>query len=80
MPDQPKKKPANAVTRNTERKSGKASKSGPDVARKWGKSYRGSHTTKAHLTELQKALLGGGAMARITRPAPEKPAPEANSA
>lgn len=73
MPDQPKKKPANAVTRNADRKNGKAAKSGRDAARKWGKSYRGSHTTKARLSELEKALLGGGAMVRITRPAPEKP-------
>ena len=33
----------------------------------------GVGSRKVRLTELQKALMGGGAMARITIPAPNKP-------
>lgn len=71
MADQPKKKPASAKTRNDSRKNGKAFKTAPDAYRRPGKSYRGSHTKGNRLTELDKALLGGGAMRRIMRRIPE---------
>lgn len=61
MADQPKKKSAALKGRNDERKNGKAFKR-PGSTR--------NRTTR--LTELQKALMGGGAMRRIARPAPDK--------
>lgn len=59
MADQPKKKSRSGVIRNDSRRNGKASKR-PGSTR----------NRRTHLTELEKALLGGGAMRRITRPVP----------
>ena len=59
MADQPSKKNRANVTRNDSRRNGKANKR-PGATR----------NRRVHLTELQKALMGGGAMRRITRPAP----------
>lgn len=59
MADHPKKK--TNVSRNDERKNGKRFK-----------SHRRSHRSGrgVRLTELQKALLGGGVMRRIKVPVP----------
>ena len=65
MADQPKKKRVTDIRRNDERKNGKAFKR---TDRSRNKSTR--------LTELQKALFGGGAMKRVERPAPVKKDPE----
>lgn len=59
MADRPQKK--TNVTRNTDRKNGKASKG---ARRKWDGSGGSPHTRRAHLSYLQKTLLGGGAMIR----------------
>lgn len=72
MADQPKKKNTTAVTRNPNRRNGKAAKSDPgNVYYKSDRNeYRGSHVRGVRLSELEKALLGGGAMRRITRRLP----------
>lgn len=72
MADQPKKKPASQIVRNSDRRNGKASKQDRNnpkfrIAKN---EYRGSHTTGTSLTELQKALMGGGAMKRIMKRIP----------
>ena len=67
MADQPRKKPAGQKSRNDSRPNGKAFKSYPSATRR---EYRGSKTRRTPLTELQKALLGGGAMKRITKRIP----------
>lgn len=63
MADRPSKKSAALKGRNDNRKNGKAPKKG-----------RVRHQ-KTRLSELEKALMGGGAMKRIARPLPgaEKP-------
>jgi hypothetical protein len=68
--DQPKKKPISAKNRNDGRRNGKASKTRPDSKFLGRAEYRGSKTTGVRLSELQKALLGGGAMVRITKKIP----------
>jgi hypothetical protein len=65
--DQPKKKNPNSVTRNADRKNGKASKTRPDGFFKRGTSYRGSHTRKTPPTDVQKVLLGGGMLRNVAR-------------
>ena len=65
MADQPKKKPANAVTRNDSRKNGKAFKTKSDAYFARGKAYRGSRTRKSPQNAVQKVLLGGGALRNI---------------
>lgn len=72
MADRPSKKNPNAVSKNDARSNGKASKTRSDGYFGRDKAFRGSHTRPTHLSELQKALLGGGAMRRITRPVPDK--------
>ena len=71
MADQPKKKNPNNLVRNAERRNGKAFKADSTSKKFIGRrEYRGSHTRRARLTELDKALLGGGAMKRITKRLP----------
>lgn len=57
MSAQTKPKPSTGKARNDKRRNGKAFKQGHRASR------------KTPQTELQKALLGGGAMKRIERPA-----------
>jgi hypothetical protein len=66
--DQPKKKALSAKNPNTDRRNRKAFKQDRGALRTTRNPYRGSHTRHVPLTELQKALLGGGAMRRITKP------------
>ena len=61
MADQPKKKNAKDITRNDSRPNGKANKTRPDGFFKRGTSYRGSHTRRTRLSDVQKVLQGQGA-------------------
>lgn len=59
MADQPKKKSSIGRNQNDERPNRKA----------W-KKEGATRNSATPLTELQKALLGGGALKRITKPIP----------
>lgn len=67
MADQPKKKAAKDVTRNDNRKNGKAWKTKPDAFFGRNKAYRGSHTRGTRVSETQKVLLGGGLLRNTAR-------------
>lgn len=67
MADQPKKKPIAQKSPNDDRRNKKAWKQKKDMLRTRGKEFRGHHTTKSPQTEVQKVLLGGGALRGIDR-------------
>lgn len=67
MADQPKKKSIKDITRNPDRKNGKAFKTKPDAYFSRGKSYRGSKTRKSPQSEVDKILLGGGMLRNVGR-------------
>lgn len=67
MADQPKKKPAANKNSNDDRPNRKAFKQKPEDYRGKGQ-YRGSKTRPTKLTEVQKALLGGGVLRNIHKP------------
>jgi hypothetical protein len=69
--DQPKRKNPNAITKNSDRKNGKASKTTKaSLPAHRTHEFHGSHNRGVVLTELQKVLLGGGALVRLRKPAP----------
>ena len=64
---QPKKKPASNKTTNDSRPNRKAFKQKADDLRPRDRAWRGNHTRKNPLDDVQKVLLGGGMLRNVHR-------------